>query len=538
MDTDEHIRLGNATRLQMELFKDNPYVKSAPDGTPLIDLQGLDANGMPISINLNDVPAGIIIGMSGDYFGGREVAYELPMINDFKRNKAALDSDDACETLGQLLNRMPITDEQAQKLVCSYKRFANEDVTQKDIDTILTINNKNYISFSPTLNSYAQQGWFALRVKNYSEILNRNLSHFTPWSVRAYTIGHHLALQYARLSYELKQLADNPDYQSDNAEFNRIRGILENTPDGLSTKNLQDLSYRHQALSLSMEYFCFHYYTDHFAAGHGAFMGDLRAILPERFGTLGSILVNNLHDELNRVAVYTKKPYDPTPNPQDPPVEAGGDGDFDAPNNHFNKVACIAGMQSSLADLDKVFIGGAIPQQPQYGGLESMPDIDDKYRQPQPLIILGEDNKVYRRTHVSEIKTLSPSQLKAAFADPKNNGYTELSNKWDAFRLVFKLRVLPFFYEGKLQPLTSAQLQTITEEEAILNPGRAPIQTPQTAFPVQIPATTQPAWQIPATRATVSEGLRRNSILAADTSARKATADVELELATEPSMAM
>ncbi|WP_133137131.1 hypothetical protein [Legionella rowbothamii] len=538
METDEHIELGNATRLRMELFKDNPYVKSAPDGTPLIDIQGLDANGMPISINLNDIPVGIIIGMSGDYFGGREVAYELPMINDFKRNKATFNRDGSCETLGQLLNKMPITEEQAHKLVCSYKRFANEDVTQKDINTILTINSASYIPFSSTLNSYVQQLMFALRVNNYSEILNRNLSHFTPWSVRAYTIGHHLALQYARLSYELKQLADNSDYQSDNEEFNRIRGILENTPNGLATENVQDLSYRYQALSLSMEYFCFHYYTDHFAAGHGAFMGDLRAILPERFGTLGSILVNNLHDELNRVAVYTKKPYDPTPNPEDPPVIAGGDGDFDAPNNHFNKLACIAGMQSSLEDLNKVFIGEAIPRQNQYGGFESMPDIDDNYRQPQPLIILGEDNKVYRRTHVSEIKTLSPSQLKAALADPENNGYTELSNKWDAFRLVFKLRILPFFYEGKLLPLTSTQLQTIVEEETILNPGRAPIPTPQTAFPVQIPVATQPAWQIPATRATVSEGLRRNSILATDTSARIPSVDVELELATEPSMAM
>ncbi|CAM4508885.1 MAG: hypothetical protein LEGION0403_FIIPPAGN_00627 [Legionella sp.] len=538
METDEHIELGNATRLRMELYKDNPYVKSAPDGTPLIDIQGLDANDMPVSINLNDVTAGTIVGMSGDYFGGREVAYELPMVNDFKLNKAAFTRDGTCETLGQLLNRMPITDDQAQKLVCSYKRFANEEVTQEDIDTILTINSANYIPFSSTLNSYVQQIMFALRVNNYSEILNRNLSHFTPWSVRVYTIGHHLALQYARLSYELKQLADNTDYQSNNAEFNRIRGILENTPNGLSTETLQDLSYRYQALSLSMEYFCFHYYTDHFAAGHGAFMGDLRTILPERFGTLGSILVNNLHDELNRVSVYTKKPYDPSPNPQDPPVIAGGDGDFDAPNNHFNKVACIAGMQSSLADLDKVFIGEAIPRQNKYGGLESMPDIDEKYRQPQPLIILGEDNKVYRRTHISEINTLSPSQLEAIFADPKNNGYTEVSNTWDAFRLVFKLRVLPFFYEGKLQPLTSTQLQTIAEEEAILNPGRAAIQTPQTALPVQIPVTTQPAWQIPATRVTISEGLRRNSLLATTTSARKITADMDLELAIEPSMTM
>lgn len=537
METGEHIEVGNATRLRMELFKDNPYVKSAPDGTPLIDIQGFDVNGLPISTNLKDVPAGIILAMA-DYYGGKEVVYELPMLTDFKQSKAAFTSDSTCKTLGHFLNRLPITDEHSQKFIRAYKRFANENVTQKNIDTILTINSATYVPFSSTLNSYAQQGMFALRVNNYSEILTRNLSHFTPWSVRVYTISHHLALQYARLSYELKQLADNPAYQSDSEEFNIIRGILENT-NGLTTENLQDLSYRYQARSLSMEYFGFHHFSDYFAAGHGAFVGDLRAILPERYGTFGNILVNNLHDELNRVGVYTTKPYDPTPNPQDPPIMAGGDGDFDAPHNHFNKLACIAGMQSSLEDLHKVFTGSEIPQQTQYGGLEHMPDVDDKYRQPQPLIILGEDNKVYRRTHLSEINTLSPSQLKATFADPKNNGYTEIASKWDAFSLVFKLRVLSFFYEGKLQPLSSAQLQTIVEEETMLNPGRAPIQTlPQTVLPVQIPVTTQPAWQIPANRATVSEGLRRNSLLTTNTSARKVTADMDVELTTEPSLAM
>lgn len=287
-----------------------------------------------------------------------------------------------------------------------------------------------------------------------------------------------MALGYARISYELTQLIENSAYESENDEFNNLCKILKVTPGGLSLENLQDLVERYQALSLSIEFFCFHYFTDHFASGHCAFVGDLRAELPKRFGVFGSILASNLHDELSRGVVYMTRPYDPTPDSKEPPIVASGDDYFDERKNYYNHKYCIDGMTRSLDDLHQVFQGNPVPEQKNYGGLEFLPDVDRKYRQLQPLILMGPNQKIFYRTNLSEIKTLSPLQVEATFKAPAENGYTELSSTAQAFALVFKLRVLPFIYSGKLQVLSAEQLKQIELEEAQLNPGRNPIPTP------------------------------------------------------------
>lgn len=392
----------------------------------------------------------------------------------------------------------------------SYQRLANKQVTQKDIDTIYTINDANYIPFSSTLNFYVQQVMFALRVKNYSEILNRNLAHFTPWSVRVYTIGHSIALRYACLYYDLTQLCKHSGYQSDNKDFNSLLKILEQTKEGATQEHLQNLAHRYQALALAMEFFCFHYYTDHFAAGHVSFVGDLRALLPQRFGVWGSILVNNLHDELNRVTVYTRRVYDPTPDKTEPPVEAGGDNDFNVPNNYYNKQACLQGMTSSLLDINGMFQGGKLPDQKNFGGLEQLPDIDSQYRQPQPLFLLGRDNKIYYRSDLNQIEMLSPSQLEATYSAPSQHGYTELKNKFEAFSLVCKLRLFPYIYFGQLKTLNAEQIKFLEAEENELNPGRRPIpQPPVLVGQKPVTPVTVPLWQQPATRNSVKQGLEK-----------------------------
>ncbi|HHT0593388.1 TPA: hypothetical protein ACTXXA_002436 [Legionella anisa] len=510
MDTNEHTELGDALRFQeWDVLKGNPYI-DIENGSLHLRLQGINENGLPEPIGLK-TSAGVIIAMSGDYFGGKEVSFNLPSICEFKENPKAFDSTEACKTLGKYLIKTPITTDEEQKLISSYQRLANNKVKQSDIDTIYSINNANYIPFSSTLNFYVQQLMFALRVKNYSDILNRNISHFTPWSVRVYMIGHHIALSYARIYYELKQFLTHEDYQSDNSDFNALLQILRETPNGLDRHTLEDLAHRYQALSFGMEFFCFHYYTDHFAAGHVSFMGDLRALLPQRFGVWGSILVNNLHDELNRITVYTKRVYDPTPDKSEPPVAASGDGDFDIAKNYFNKQACLAGMTSSLHDLHQVFNGSKLPEPSQYGGLEQMPDIDYQYRQPQPLLLLGKDNKIYYRTDLNTIDTLSPSQLQATYNDPVQHGYTELSNKFEAFSLVFKLRVLHFIYASQLKTLTTEQLKLLEAEELELNPGRKPI--PQPPIVLGQKPTALPVWQQPATNHTVMQALTKNGFL-------------------------
>ncbi|MCW8409420.1 hypothetical protein OQJ13_10580 [Legionella sp. PATHC035] len=512
MNTKEHTELGDALRfLDWEVLKNNPYVTIDKQGGLHLQVQGFNELGLPQSVGLNLTP-GNIVAMSGDYFGGREVSLNLPSIAAYNASPRSYDSTGTCETLGKYLIKEPVSESEEQKLICSYKRLANDNVDQSDIDTIYKINNANYIPFSSTLNFYVQQLMFALRVKNYSEILNRNLSHFTPWSVRVYTIGHHIALRYARIYYELTQLLADSEYQSEDSEFNELLKIIEQTPEGLNRDTLQDIAYRYQALALGMEFFCFHYYTDHFAAGHIAFVGDLRDLLPKRFGVWGSILVNNLHDELNRVTVYTKRAYDPTPDSSEPPVKAGGDGDFDVANNYFNKQACLAGMACSLHDLHEVFKGYELPRQTEYGGLEQMPDVDYHYRQPQPLLVLGKDQKIYYRTDLNHIDILSPSQLRTTFNDPLSHGYTELSSKLEAFLLVFKLRVLPF-YSSQVQPLSAEQLKLLEAEESKLNPGRKPVPQPPTVL-VQKPVVI-PVWQQPASDQVVMQGLVKNGLLTA-----------------------
>jgi hypothetical protein len=518
MDTSEHTELGDSLRFgDWHELQGNPYVSFNEQGTMLLKLQGIDENGLPEEIDL-EMTSGQIMAMSGDYFGGREVELDLPSQQDFANDRQSYQRTYQYENLGEYLIKKPVTSTEEGKLVRSYQRLANSNVNESEIETIYKINNANYIPFSSTLNSYVQQLMFALRINNYGEILNRNLSHFTPWSVRVYMLGHHIALKYARISYELNQLIKDTHYQSDNKDFNALLETMHQSGVSIATDKIKDLAYRYQALALGMELFCFHYYSDHYAAGHGAMVGDLRALLPARFGaTLGGILVNNLHDELNKVTVYTKRPYDPTPDLTEPPTETGGDGSFNSAKNYYNKQSCIAGLQESMEDIRRVFQGNGLPKQSEYGGLSRLPDIDLKYRQPQPLFLLGQDNRIYYRTELSKIRMLSPSNYKATYVSPQDHGYTELTNKFAAFFLVAKLRVFSYFYQGKLQALTPDELSRIEQEEAQLNPGRKPIpQPPRVSIGLQpVPVVvTVPHWQKPASNDTIMQGLSRSGLLA------------------------
>lgn len=169
-------------------------------------------------------------------------------------------------------------------------------------------------------------------------------------------------------------------------------------------------------------------------------------------------------------------------------------------------------MACSLQDLNFVFNGSKLPEQTQYGGLEQMPDIDKEYRQPQPLLLLGDDNKIYYRTDLNRIEILSPSQLQATSAAPVQHGYSELSNKLEAFMLVFKLRMLPFIYTSQVETPTAEQLVLLEAEENELNPGRRPIPQPPTALgPIPV---TVPVWQQPASKHMVTQGIMRNGFLA------------------------
>lgn len=462
MDTVEHTELGNALRFENNV--NNPYLRVDANGILHLRLQRFSKYGVPEPMNL-ELSAGEVVALAGDYFTQADWTMHLNLPGN-EQFKSSVD-------LGKYLIDSPVTKEEQSALITAYNNLASPDVTRRKINRIYAIDSAIYIPFFPTLNSYFRQLMFTIRVKDYGEMLIRNQTHFTPWSVKVYVLGHTIALHYARLAYEFRQLALSPSYDCQNPDSQLICDAQKDQP----KDHLIELAHRFQAQAYSMELFTFHYYSDHFATGHMSVVGLLRVVLQKRFGTWGSILANNLHDEINRVGLFTSRPYDPTPNLSESPTRSRGDGKFDTCLNQFNKKECIAGMTCSLEDLHNVFNGKEIPAQNQYGGLEHMPDVDFSTRQHQPLLVLT-NGRVYYRKHLSQIKILSPSEYEALRDNPEQHGYKELTSKWEAFKLVTKLRLFPNLYGGKVLPVSDEQINLILADEQQHNPLRSPIQDP------------------------------------------------------------
>lgn len=112
MNTTEHTELGNALRfLDWNTLEGNPYITFDKEGTLHLELQSINESGLPEPVGLT-VPAGVIIAMSGDFFGGSEVTFDLPSICQYKANPNAFDSTGTCETLGQYLIKEPVTEDE------------------------------------------------------------------------------------------------------------------------------------------------------------------------------------------------------------------------------------------------------------------------------------------------------------------------------------------------------------------------------------------------------------------------------------------
>lgn len=463
MDTTEHTDLGNALRFTYS--RDNPYLRTDENGAVYLRMQRVSENGLPEPMAL-ELSAGEIIAMAGDYYTEEGWTYELDLPDCQAFNSP--------KELGAFLVNRPIITQETNALIAAYNNLAAPEVSRNDIDRIYTINDANYIPFSTTLNFYMQQAMFYLRVKDYGQMLDRNQTHFTPWSIRVYMLGHQLALDYGQLASELTHWAKDSYYQSEHPVIQQLKQSALDNNTTWTSEQLQDLAYRYEAQAYCMELFTFHYYSDHFATGHMSIMGDLRMELPKRFGIWGSLLVNSLHDEVNRIGAFSIRSQDPTPDPTQAATPARGDGEFDTCLNHHNKQQCIDGMQASLADLQTVLDGKTKPRQRDFGGLEHMPDIDYDSRQHQPLIVYS-GGKIFYRTELSKTHIISPTEYEALRADPANNGYKELTSTWAAFRLVAKLRLLSSFYRAEVQPLSEERLAAILQDEHNRNPLRTPI---------------------------------------------------------------
>ncbi|WP_277619261.1 hypothetical protein [Legionella norrlandica] len=172
-------------------------------------------------------------------------------------------------------------------------------------------------------------------------------------------------------------------------------------------------------------------------------------------------------------------------------------------------------MTASLKDIDQVLAGREIPEPQNFGGLIYMPDVDFNSRQHQPLLVLSK-GKVFYRKNLSKIKILSPTEYEALRNDPEKHDYKELTSKWAAFRLVTKLRLFPYIYNGTIVPVTNEKLAEIIADERKRNPQRAPIPTP-TCIPEEEPTVfdwrTNADWRTNKDQLDVLDGLKRHSIL-------------------------
>lgn len=469
MDTPEHTELGNGLRIANT--NNNPYLRIDEFGTLHLRLQRFDEDKYPIPMEL-ELSAGEIIAMAGDFFTDADwtMDLDLPQCSLFE----------STSRVGKKLIKAPIQAKEENALIKAYNNLAAPDVSRKEIQRIYTITNANYIPFSNTLNFYLKQLMFYFRVKDYGEMLTRNQTHFTPWSIRVYVIGHTIALRYAHLAFELRKAAENESHESSNQDFVSLKQTIKNKNQSPSSDILKDLADRYEAQAYCMELFTFHYYSDHFATGHMSMIGDLRVVLKERFGVWGNILANNLHDEVNRVGVYTINPYDLNPNPTAPPIRSRGDGKVDSCLNKFNRQTCLDGMHASIGDIQSALKGEASPAQKHFAGLKYMPDVDYNSRQHQPLLVFSHD-KVYVRNDLSHIRIVSPSDYEALRNDPAAHGYKELKSTFDAMKLVVKLRLFSSLYSGTVQPLSIKELTSIRIDEQKRNPQREPIPEPECA---------------------------------------------------------
>lgn len=437
METTEHTEIGNQIRIHPCFIENNPYVTTDAQGVVKIQLQQVLSCGVPVPINL-ELSAGEIVGMAGDYFTDANwvVSLNLPRVREFKTST----------NLANALIETPVGEQEKNALLKAYNQLASPNVSRKLIDQIYTINKTDYVPWFSGLNQYVQTLALNYTVPNYGQMLVRNITHFTPWSVRVYMIGHAMALDYARHAHNLMGIA------KPHATLTSFKQKGVRYQDMDMGDKIMDLAHRYQALSLSIELFTGHYFSDGFAAGHTSMVGDLRVLLSERFGVLGNILLNNLHNELNQVGVYTARPYDPTPLDDAGPILAQGDGMFDEASNVQNKQACFLGMQASINDLECVFRQGQLIEQKKFNGLEHLPDVDMEHDQPQPLFIVGNDDIIYYRQDLSKIRIVSPHTLNAIRAKPIENGYVKLDNMLTALLLVIKLRIFAPLFVGKIQP--------------------------------------------------------------------------------------
>ncbi|CEK09569.1 hypothetical protein [Legionella hackeliae] len=478
METKEHKQAGDQIRIET---LDNPYLKGSKKwfplkGDELIVTMMRQVNGVPVPLAL-ELTAGDIVALAGDYYtkAGWGLRLNIPQTT----------SNEIAGTI-DLFNQR-VDPKETRAFHEAYSDLASPDVKKSDVEKIYNIEKTTYIPFFNSLNSIFQQLVYALTVKGYSAKLTQNEAHFSPWSARAYTVGHHSALHNAELAHVCRKIAagesTEPANETLHGELENILQLIKSDPkaygftaDDSNSKIYYELAHRFHALAVSQDLFTMHFYSDHYAAGHLNRIGLLRKTMPEKFGTWGSILINNMHNEDNIRSVEVINPHQPSTTEKDAfrmyseDDQAYGDGTYFNQNNAENSNMLVNGMTNSLGDITRLIQNGIKPETPDYGGLCFLPEVDYQKPQTQPMLINGADGKIYFRSNISCIQVLSPEKYQATLQKPDQHGYEELTY-WKAFVLVFKLRVLGPIYSPKIEDVTVVELQSEIQNQDVVNTG-------------------------------------------------------------------
>lgn len=446
METNEHTEAGNKIIVAPELL--NQYMSGGSDSksgdiTPLTikNMMRLNADGLPEPTGIS-MSAGEIVALSGDYFTEPGWGLELTL-----PQKTRASYSDAIE--------IEIADKETEAFKKAYGAVVSPEVTTALIKKIYQIEN-DFEKNPSTFNQYISQVKYWWHVPHYFKSLNLNYAHFTPWSIRAYIVGHHQAIQQAKYAYELRQMANatsdkQPTISPETLAI--IEKIKQTQPSPPSAETLNELlleyADRYQTLAVGMELAVQHYYSDSYASGHMSRLGIMRKLLNDKFGFFGQTLVNSMHNEENEFGVQVK--HDQLDNGFDLPeqmenTDAGGDGTFDDPSNNANANDLINGMSSSLGDLYETAINGANVTPDQYAGAEFLPYIDETVEQYQPMFVYSpKDHQIYYRTDIAVAKRMSPEAYRQLEQAPDRfEDYQKLTT-FKAFTLFLRLRVASIF---------------------------------------------------------------------------------------------
>lgn len=322
-------------------------------------------------------------------------AGEIVMLGDYYGIPSQPIADNAVK------DTLSVSDQSKERFTNAYNALAQKGST-KDVQTLLTINTTHYCK-NETLNSYLQQIHLVLHNPNTLKLVKNNIDHFDPWAKQAFKSGQAVATDIALLAHEAYA---KKDYASANQ-------LLQ-----LAVQNLL---------------YADHFLTDTFSAGH-ARVGDARLIMKNQFGDLGSILINDMHNEDSVNGVYATI--------EGRLVKMKGDDHLNDRDAVVAKKYAESAMQIAIDEISDIVVSGKVPEKSAVDQLwPQIPTDDTSIPKQTARMFKCIDGKTYYRSPFNEL-------------DPDKVTYEPLS--WfKALKLVIERRLFGIeAKDSRLQPVS------------------------------------------------------------------------------------